>query len=97
MGAKLTDELRNALALGDGAPLPIEDEQTQKVYVLVDQPTHQRAMQALREQEDLKAIRAGIEDAQAGRTVSVDEADDFVRSSLGFPHLSQDALRPEEL
>ncbi len=32
---KLTDEMRQALAIHPGGPIPIEDEQTQNLYVLL--------------------------------------------------------------
>ena len=65
--------------------LRLEDEQTRDVYFVVDEETHRRAMRALREQEDLIAIQAGIDDMEAGRVTSVAEADDLMRDRLGFP------------
>lgn len=42
-----------------GNPLPVVDPRTQRVYVLVDQLTHDQAMDALKRQqlEDEAAIR----------------------------------------
>jgi predicted transcriptional regulator len=41
-------------------------------------------MQALRQQEDLAAIQAGIEDLEAGRFVTLEAADADIRGKLGF-------------
>jgi predicted transcriptional regulator len=62
----------------------VEDDQTRKQYVLIDQDLHARAMQALRQQEDLAAIQGGIEDLEAGRFVTLEAADAEIRSKLGF-------------
>ncbi len=85
MTAKITNEIREAISAGRGQPVCVEDEQTNKVYVLVDQETHQRAMQALKQQEDMAAIQEGIEQMEAGLGQPVDEADADIRKDLGFP------------
>jgi predicted transcriptional regulator len=79
MTPKLTAEQRDALSHSDG-PLAIEDEQTQRRYFLVDEPT----FTTLREQQDLAAIREGIADMQAGRVAPLDEAVARIRASLGL-------------
>ena len=40
---------------------------------------------ALRQQEDIAAIQAGIDDMEAGRVISLEEADAEIRKDLGFP------------
>lgn len=84
MTPKLTDEQRQAIRAGGGQPVPVEDEQTHTVYVLIDQETHRRAVEALRQQEDLDAIQAGINAMEAGRTIPLAEADTQIRQELGF-------------
>jgi predicted transcriptional regulator len=83
MTPKVTDEIRQALQHSNG-PIRIEDEQTHQVYVVVDNDTHERAMQALRKQEDIDAIQAGIDAMEAGRTIPLAEADERIRQELGF-------------
>ena len=85
MTPKLTDEMRQAIEARKGDPIPVEDEQTHRTYVIVDSETHQRAMQALQRQEDLAAIQEGIDDMEAGRGMPIEEADKRIREKLGFP------------
>ncbi len=84
MKAPLTAEQRQAL---DQHPdgIEVEDEQTQKMYVLIEADLYERAMQSLRRQEDLAAIQAGNDDMEAGRVMPLDEADKLIRQKLGFP------------
>ena len=82
---KLSDDLRQAIRDQAGGPVTVEDEQSQTVYVLVDSRMHEEAMQALREREDLAAIRSGIDDMEAGHVVPFEEVDARIRSSLGMP------------
>jgi predicted transcriptional regulator len=66
--------------------LPIKDDQTQTVYVIVDQAIHERAMQALQRQEDdVPAIQVGLNAAAAGQVSTLDEADQRIRERVGFP------------
>lgn len=71
----LTNEQSDALQQS-GEPLPIVDPRTQRVYVLVDQVTHDQAMDALKRQqlEDEAAIREGLEDAKNGRVMTIEES-----------------------
>lgn len=84
---KLTEEMRKALEVQPGEPLPLEDERTHKEYVIVEREFHRRALDAfaLQEQEDLEAIRRGLEDMHAGRLRPLSEADADLRKRLGFP------------
>lgn len=82
---KMTAELLDALSASGGKPVPIEDERTREIYYLVDQRTHRQAMEALHRQEDIAAIQAGIDDMEAGRVISLEEADVEIRKDLGFP------------
>ncbi len=72
MKTSLSDEQRQALNQEPEGVL-VEDAQTQKVYFLTDADLHQRAMDALRRQEDRAAIQAGIDDMEAGRVVPYEE------------------------
>ena len=75
MRTLLTNEQSDALQQ-NGEPLPVVDPRTQRVYVLVDQLTHDQAMDALKRQqlEDEAAIREGLEDAKNGRVMTIDES-----------------------
>jgi hypothetical protein len=47
MTPKLSEDQRQALRDHPGGPIPMEDEQTQQRYVLVDQGLHDRALEML--------------------------------------------------
>ena len=67
---KLTEEQRAALAQQPEG-IPCEDSVTQRQYFLIDAELHQRAMDALRQVQDLAAIQRGVDDMSAGRTMSL--------------------------
>jgi predicted transcriptional regulator len=69
MTPKLTAEQREALSR-QGSPVAIEDEQTRRVYFLVDPAM----LESLREQADMAAILQGVADAESGRVQPLDEA-----------------------
>lgn len=73
MNPLLTPEQSAALQASEGG-LRVVDPSTQRVYVLVDDETHGKAMEALRTREDYQAIQAGIEDMEAGRMQPPEEA-----------------------
>ncbi len=86
MNAKLPAELREQLqANQDAQGYALEDEQTHKIWIVIDEQTHRRAMQALREKEDRESIQRGIDDMEAGRVVPLEEVDARIRSELGLP------------
>jgi predicted transcriptional regulator len=80
MTPKLTPEQCEAIDRADG-PVPVEDDRTHRLYYLVDAET----LQAMEQQRNLAAIRAGIADMEAGRVLSLDELDARIRSRLGLP------------
>ena len=84
MTPKLSEDQRRALSERPCGPVQVEDDQTHKFYVLVDLQLHERAMEALRQQDDLAAIQAGIDDMEAGRIVTLEEADAEIRKDVGF-------------
>jgi hypothetical protein len=85
MKAKLTNEIRLAMCEHPGEPVTVEDDQTQKVYVLVEQDLHQRAMAALRRQEDdFASLQRGIDQMEAGLGRPLAEVDAEIREQLGF-------------
>ena len=81
MSQLLTPEQSAALQASEG-DLRIVDPATQRVYVLIDDETHGRAMEALRKREDLQAIQAGIDDVEAGRIQSAEDARQQGRDEL---------------
>ena len=82
---KLTDEMREALKRNGGGPVEVEDDQTHRVYVIVDEDLHRRSMQALQMQDDMGAIQAGFDAAAEGRVAPLEEVDARIREKLGFP------------
>lgn len=86
MNAKLSEEQRRAIEQHPGQPVVVEDDQSNRFYVIVDEQTHQRAMRALqREKEDVAAIQAGLDAAAAGQVSTLEEADRRIRQQVGFP------------
>ena len=78
-------EIRQALLQSSG-PVRIEDDETHKFYVVVDEQTHQQAMQALKmQQDDIAAIQAGIEDMEAGRYRPLEDVDAELRKKHDIP------------
>lgn len=77
MTPKLTSEQREALKQGAG-PVPVEDEQTNQVYFLVDKVT----LDALRQDADRDAIRQGIADMEAGRVLSLEDVDARIQAAI---------------
>ena len=84
MTPELSKEMADALH-AEGGDLRVVDPSTQRVYVIVDNDTHERAMQALRQQEDWESIQRGAAQADAGEGMSLAEADRKLRDQLGFP------------
>lgn len=85
MAPKLSPDQRLALSSHPGEPIHVEDEQTHKLYVIVDNSLHAQAMQALQQQEDRASLLAGIADMEAGRVVSFADVDARIRQKLGLP------------
>lgn len=79
MTVKLTAEQRAAMVAHEG-PLPIADEQTQRLFFLVDQAT----LGKLQSEADRAAIHEGIADMEAGRVLTLEELDARIRAKIGL-------------
>ena len=79
MAIKITPEQREALGRSLG-PVLVEDDETQRLYYLVDEPT----FELLERQKDIAAIREGIADMEAGRLVTLDELDARIRARFSM-------------
>lgn len=84
MAAKLNEELQKALSAQGGAPLEVEDPQTQKIYVLIEQSLHEKAMNALQQQEEINSIRSGIEAEEQGKVSTLEDVDARIRKKFDF-------------
>lgn len=85
---KLTEEQRVALQQNpDG--ISCEDTTTRRVYFLVEEQIHRRAMQALKQQQDLEAIRRGVAQMEAGGGTSLQETREQLAQELGFSASSE--------
>lgn len=82
---RITDEQRRALAAQQDQPVPAEDDQTHKVYFIYTADLHERAVRAMRQQEDHASIARGITQMEAGEGRPLAEADAAMRRELGFP------------
>jgi hypothetical protein len=85
MTAKLSKELTDALQASDSGHVEMIHPETGQVYFVVNGEIHQRAMEALRRQQDHDAIARGIEDMEAGRGRPLEEVDADIREEFGFP------------
>jgi predicted transcriptional regulator len=85
MTPKLSEQQRLALEANPEEAVEVEDEQTHRMYVIIDQDLHRRAMDALERMEDVAAIRAGFAAAAEGRVSTLEEVDARIRQKLGFP------------
>lgn len=74
----------------DPDDVQLEHPLTHKVYFISEIPpdVQRRALEALKREEDLAAIRRGIEDMEAGRGVPLEEASEQIRQELGLPPAS---------
>ena len=61
-----------------GSPVAVEDDETHRVYLLVDSAM----FDSLQEQADMAALLNGIADADAGRTLPLDEAIQRIKANL---------------
>jgi predicted transcriptional regulator len=80
---QLTPEQSNALHT-NGDKLKVLDPTTNRIYMVVDASILEcaQAILARREEEDLAAVKQGIEDMRGGRTVSEKELDEAVEKHL---------------
>ena len=85
MIAKLTKELVSALHAAGVEGLPVVDPETNRIYMIVDEDTHRRAMIALRAQQDREAIAQGLSQMEAGEGRPAEQVLDEIRTRLGFP------------
>jgi hypothetical protein len=70
----LSRDLADALHAAGDEPLPVIDPTNQHIYFVVNQKVHERAMNALRHQENVEAIRRGVESMDAGEGMSLEES-----------------------
>jgi hypothetical protein len=70
----LSQDLADALRAAGDEPLPVIDPSNQHIYFLVDQKVHERAMKALRHQENVESIRLGVESMEAGNGMPLEES-----------------------
>ena len=66
----LTPEQVSALQAGGNAPMQIVDPTTRRVYYVIDSGL----LAELERRSDLDAIREGVADMRAGRSVPIDQA-----------------------
>ena len=83
MNPKLTEEQIKALH-ASGDELEIVDPTTNRVYVIVDQENLKNARAALHRQQkdDIAAIQRGVDDMEASRTVTMEDAHKEIRQQL---------------
>jgi len=81
MNPKLTAEQRRALH-EHGSPVAVEDDETHKVYYLVDRET----LDSLQGDSDMEAVLRGLADSEAGRTSPMQEVFDRIEADLRERH-----------
>lgn len=81
---KLTPEqTKQAESHPDG--VECRGEGTDQTFVIVDAKILEKMKKALYQQDVNESIANGIADMEAGRMMTVEEADDRVRAAMGFP------------
>ena len=81
---KLTREQTEAVvSKPDG--VECQGDGTEKTFVILDAEVLQRMRHTLYRRDVHESIAQGIADMESGRMMSAEEADDRVRSRLGFP------------
>ncbi len=80
----LPTNITEAIRAGKTADLRFVDPDTQKVYFLLDDETHRRAMDANRQQDDWDAIQEGVAQSKRGMSISADELKAQIRNEFGF-------------
>jgi hypothetical protein len=85
MAAELNKELVDALQAAGGEGLEVVDPETNRVYRIIDEETHRRAMLALQAQQDRSAIAEGIAQMVSGEGKPAEQCFEEVRQRLGFP------------
>ncbi|MCG8586497.1 MAG: hypothetical protein MI757_17445 [Pirellulales bacterium] len=84
MTTKLPTELQE-LVKQKPTKVRLEDDQTNDVYVVIDEETHRKAMRALQEKEDHEAIAEGIRQMERGEGRPLSEVDADMRKKLNLP------------
>lgn len=74
MPPDLSNEMISALRTANGRELEVVDPTTQRVYMLVEAGLYQRAMEALRLQQDREAIAQGLSELETGDGIPIEEA-----------------------
>jgi len=85
MTAKLSKELADALDSSGREELKVVHPTTNRLYVVVDDQVHRKAMEALRRQEDHDAIAEGIAQMKAGQGKPLHEVEAEMRAEFGYP------------
>ena len=62
---------------------------TEKTFILMDADVVRQMRHALYQKDVNASIAAGIADMEAGRMMTAEEADDYVRSECGLPARSE--------
>ena len=84
MTQKLSKDIATALHAAGIEGLQVVDPDTNRIYIILDEETHRRAMNALRAQQDHNAITEGIEQMEAGQGMPAEQALIELRTRLGF-------------
>ena len=80
---KLTDE-QIAAVNQNPEGVSCEDSTTHRLYFIVDEHFHRRALLALRQQEDLSAIRQAVAQMESGTGTPLHEARQQLALEMGF-------------
>lgn len=88
MATELNKELVDALQAAGGEGLEVVDPESNRVYRIIDEETHRRAMLALQAQQDRNAIAEGVAQMVSGEGKPAEQSFEEVRQKLGFPKAS---------
>ena len=86
MTPKLTPEQLSVLHASGDQPMSVIDPVTNRVYLLVDASNPHAAIEALRQSEDMLAIKEGLAQMEAGEGAPVAQSFDRIRDGLRSQH-----------
>lgn len=82
MDLELNPEIIDALHAAGEKPLRVVDPQTNRAFVIIDEETHQQAMEALRKTQDQQSVARGVAEMDAGQGKPIGEAIQGIRTRL---------------
>ncbi len=82
MDLELNPEIIDALHAAGEKPLRVVDPHTNRAFIIIDEETHQQAMEALRKTQDQQSVARGVAEMDAAQGKPIGEAIQGIRNRL---------------